>query len=225
MTSIYRNLAAISVSEHVEKKGRMDYLSWAWAWHYLKATYADANRTIYEDPTTGLNFFSDGKTAYVKVGITVGGLEHIDYLPIMDGRNNSIPLGKVTSTEVNKTIQRSTAKAIAMHGLGLSLWIGEDTSMMGLTDAPDETPDKAADEADAKAKAKAPTKAKTSKEVAKKPIEKIDLMVDDENWEKVTRYIAKNKDLGLRKIGANLRQKYNLSDPTKTALRDVFNAK
>jgi len=44
----------------------------------------------------------------------------------MDFRNKSIPLAKLTSTDVNKTIQRATAKAIAMHGLGLSLWTGED---------------------------------------------------------------------------------------------------
>ena len=66
------------------------------------------------------------RTAYVKVGVTVEGLEHIDYLPVMDFRNNSIPVDKVTSFDVNKTIQRATAKAIAMHGLGLTLWSGED---------------------------------------------------------------------------------------------------
>ena len=83
---------------------------------------------VYEDPSTGLNFFTDGRTAYVKVGIIVDGLEHIDYLPIMDYRNAAIPVDKITSFEVNKTIQRSTAKAIALHGLGLSLWIGEDVT-------------------------------------------------------------------------------------------------
>jgi hypothetical protein len=81
---------------------------------------------VYENPLTGLNFFTDGKTAYVKVGIAVEGIEHIDYLPVMDFRNASIPLEKITSMDVNKTIQRSTAKAIALHGLGLALWTGED---------------------------------------------------------------------------------------------------
>jgi hypothetical protein len=88
---------------------------------------------VYEHDHTGFNYFTDGKTAWVKVGITVNGLEHIDYLPIMDFRNNAVPIEKVTATDVNKAIQRSTAKAIAMHGLGLSLWTGEDVPEMTAT--------------------------------------------------------------------------------------------
>jgi len=58
--------------------------------------------------------------------VIVNEIEHIDYLPVMDFKNQSIPVDKVTSFDVNKTIQRATAKAIAMHGLGLTLWSGED---------------------------------------------------------------------------------------------------
>ena len=122
----FKELSKISVKEKVEKKGQFNYLSWANAWSMCKEKYPDTQRKVYEDDATGLNFFSDGKTAYVKVGIIVNGIEHIDYLPVMDFRNNSIPIDKITSMDVNTTIQRSTAKAIAMHGLGLSLWIGED---------------------------------------------------------------------------------------------------
>ena len=57
---------------------------------------------------------------------TVEGEEHIDMLPVMDYRNKSISIDKMTSFDVNKTIQRATAKAIAMHGLGIRLWTGED---------------------------------------------------------------------------------------------------
>jgi hypothetical protein len=69
----------------------------------------------------------------------VNGLEHIDYLPVMDFRNNAIPVEKVTAMDVNKTIQRSTAKAIAMHGLGLSLWTGEDVPEMVAPSPKDES--------------------------------------------------------------------------------------
>ena len=124
--STFKKLSSLDVRSKVERKGSQDYLSWSNAWGMLKSEYPSANRTIYEDPHTGLNFFTDGRTAYVKVGVTVEGLEHIDYLPVMDFRNNSIPVDKVTSFDVNKTIQRATAKAIAMHGLGLTLWSGED---------------------------------------------------------------------------------------------------
>ena len=122
----YATLSGIDVRPKVERKGNLDYLSWANAWHLLLQKYPDSTRCIYEDPSTGLNFFTDGKSAYVKVGITVKGVEHIDMLPVMDFRNNSIPVDKMTSFDVNKTIQRATTKAIAMHGLGLSLWTGED---------------------------------------------------------------------------------------------------
>jgi hypothetical protein len=124
--SIYDNLSAISVRDKVETKGNMDYLSWANAWHMLKQVYPTASREVYEDPQTGWNYFTDGRSAWVKVGILIEDIECIDYLPIMDFRNNAIAIEKVTSTDVNKTIQRSTAKAIAMHGLGLTLWTGED---------------------------------------------------------------------------------------------------
>ena len=124
--SVFATLSSISVKDKIERKGNLDYLSWANAWSMLKTNYPDAQRVVYESPFTGLNYFTDNTSAYVKVGIIVNGIEHIDYLPIMDFRNNAIPLAKITAMDVNKAIQRSTAKAIAMHGLGLSLWTGED---------------------------------------------------------------------------------------------------
>jgi hypothetical protein len=60
------------------------------------------------------------------VGVVINELEHIDYLPVMNHRNQAIPVESVNQFEVNKTIQRSTTKAIAMHGLGIQLWTGED---------------------------------------------------------------------------------------------------
>jgi hypothetical protein len=62
----------------------------------------------------------------VKTGVTINGLEHIEYLPVMDYRNQSIPADKVTSFDVNKAIQRGLTKAAARHGLGLYIYAGED---------------------------------------------------------------------------------------------------
>ena len=122
----YKELSELPIKRLVEKKGGLDYLSWSNAWDMLKKEHPNAQRLVYESEHTGLNYFSDGKSAYVKVGIIVNDIEHIDYLPIMDYRNKSIGVDKMTSFDVSKTIQRATAKAIAMHGLGLSLWTGED---------------------------------------------------------------------------------------------------
>ena len=118
-------LNSINVSDKTEKKGNLTYLSWAWAWGELKKRYPNATYKIYENEM-GWNYHTDGKTAWVKTGVTVEGIENIEYLPVMDFKNNSIPAEKVTSTDVNKTIQRSLTKAVARHGLGLYIYAGED---------------------------------------------------------------------------------------------------
>lgn len=123
--TVFSTLNAISCKEHTEKKGNLTYLSWAWAWQIVKSHYPDASYTIYESPE-GWNYFTDGRTCWVKTGVTIQGLEHIEYLPIMDARNQSIPFESVKSTDVNKTIQRSLTKACARHGLGLYIYAGED---------------------------------------------------------------------------------------------------
>jgi len=123
--NIFEVLNSVDVSEHIEKKNNLSYVSWVWAWSELKKRYPDANYTIYEN-RDGLFYHTDGKTAWVKTGITVGELEHIEYLPVMDYRTKSIPIDNLTSTDVNKAIQRSLTKAIARHGLGLYIYAGED---------------------------------------------------------------------------------------------------
>lgn len=185
--SVFQTLSSISVKDKIEQKGNLDYLSWANSWAMLKTIYPDAQRKVYEHDHTGFNYFTDGNSAYVKVGIIVNGLEHIDYLPIMDFRNNAIPMAKITATDVNKAIQRSTAKAIAMHGLGLSLWTGEDIPEM-TTDAP------------AKADAK-----------ADKAVKLITLTKGSDNWANVVKYVEANKELGFDKIKQQLSRKYTLS--------------
>ena len=141
----------------------------------------------------GIPYFTDGKFANVKVGITINGVEHIDYLPVLDNANRSIPITKVTSFDVNNAIQRATAKAIAMHGLGLSLWIGEDTARLN----------KAED-----------------KPVVKKDV-KLKLTVD--KWDKVLMYIAKNKDKGLEYIVSQLSTKYTVTTADKSKIKKAIN--
>lgn len=123
--SIFETLNSINVNDHVEKKNGLSYLAWAWAWAEVKKHYPDATYTIYEN-RDGLNYHTDGHTAWVKTGVTIEGLEHIEYLPVMDMRNRSIPVESVTSFDVNKAIQRSLTKACARHGLGLYIYAGED---------------------------------------------------------------------------------------------------
>lgn len=115
----------INVNDHKEKKNGLDYLSWAWAWGEVKKLHPEATYTIYET-ADGCFYHHDGKTCWVKTGVTINGIEHIEYLPVMNNRNQSIALKDVTSFDVNKAIQRSITKACARHGLGLYIYAGED---------------------------------------------------------------------------------------------------
>ena len=126
--SAFEQLYEVNVNEHIEKKNGLSYLSWAWAWGEIKKAFPDATYTVYERETQygPVNYFTDGRTCWVKTGLTINGLEHIEMLPVMDFRNQAIMLDKLTSTDVNKAIQRSLTKAAARHGLGLYIYAGED---------------------------------------------------------------------------------------------------
>lgn len=142
----FEELNAVNVSDKIEKKNGLSYLSWAWAWGELKKRHPGATYTIYED-REGRFYHTDGRTCWVKTGVTVEGIEHIEYLPVMDMRNRSIPVNAVTSFDVNKAIQRSLTKAVARHGLGLYVYAGEDLpeedKTDGIADYDGKVPDKA----------------------------------------------------------------------------------
>jgi hypothetical protein len=125
MDNYFSVLNAINVNDKTENKNGLTYLSWAWAWGEVKKLHPDATYTIYENKD-GWFYHTDGKTCWVKTGVAVNGVEHIEYLPVMDFRNRSIPAEQVTSFDVNKAIQRSLTKAVARHGLGLYIYAGED---------------------------------------------------------------------------------------------------
>jgi hypothetical protein len=186
--STFKKLSEIDIKGKVEKKGSQSYLSWAVAWGLAKAEYPTLQRIVYEDQVTGLNYFTDHKSAYVKVGVVIDGLEHIDYLPVMSYNNKSIGIDAVTSMDVNKTIQRSTVKALALHGLGLKMWVNED-----LIDT-----------------------VKSSKPTA--PATKVALNVGDGNWDNVVKYVVANKNVGLASLVKNLEVKYSLTTAVKKEL-------
>ncbi len=99
-------LNGINVNEHTEKKNGLTYLSWAWAWAEVKKRFPEASYAIYERDTEygAVNYFTDGRTCWVKTGVTIEGIEHIEELPVMDFKNKSIPYDAVTSMDINKAI-------------------------------------------------------------------------------------------------------------------------
>ena len=125
MENYFVELNNVNVNNHVEKKNGLSYVSWPYCWAEVKKRHPDATYTIYKN-ADGWFYHADGKTCWVETGVTINGIEHIEYLPVMDNRNRSIPYEGVTSFDVNKAIQRSLTKACARHGLGLYIYAGED---------------------------------------------------------------------------------------------------
>jgi hypothetical protein len=190
--SVFEQLSSLNLSSKTEKRGNLTYLSWAHAWAECKKLFPDMTRTVYESDTC-MNYFTDGSTAWVKVGVTIQGQEHIDYLPVMDMRNQSVPLANITSMQVNKTIQRSTVKALALHGLALNIYAKEDFPS----------------ESDANMQAvKAQPKATA----------KVALVEGDANWEKVSTFVIDNMGTSTADIIKKLSVKYEISDSVKKAI-------
>ena len=146
----FKQLNSINVNDKVKSKMNLNYLSWSYAWGELLSNYPDAFMTVYtrsvetvettvqEDKENGITktttakstqeipYFSDGRSCFVKVGVTVSGVEYIEYYPIMGLKNDAIRASSVTMTDVNKALQRAFVKACARHGLGFYIYAGED---------------------------------------------------------------------------------------------------
>ena len=125
------NLLKLNVNEHTEKKNNLTYLSWAWAWaEVLKAD----PKAIYKVEMFGDKCFMDiNGTAMVWVTVTVFDNPMTCQLPVMDHRNKAIP--NPDAFQVNTAIMRCMTKALALHGLGLYIYAGEDLPDTGPLDA------------------------------------------------------------------------------------------
>lgn len=117
MPSAFHKLRSINVNEHTEKKNGLTYLSWAWAVDQLLQNDPQANWEYLEP----LRF---GETMMVRCAVTAFGKTMVSQLPVMDYRNKPIP--NPDAFAVNTSMQRCLAKAIALHGLGLYIYAGED---------------------------------------------------------------------------------------------------
>ena len=128
MPSVWQNLSSIDVSDQKEKKGKFDYLSWTWAWAYVKQHYPHATfeKHIFRDNQDNpLPFMRDVKGhTYVAVTVTIEGIAHTEIHYVMDHKNQSV--AHPDGSQVNKALQRCLVKAIAFHGLGINVYAGED---------------------------------------------------------------------------------------------------
>ena len=128
--SIFTKLNGIDVSSKVKTKNGLTYLSWSSAVAEVKKLFPDMEIKIYPqvmDQFGNTRFWhDDGKTGWVEVGVTINGKEEREVLAIMDFKNKAIPADSITSTDANKAMKRCMVKAIALHGMGLYVYEGED---------------------------------------------------------------------------------------------------
>jgi hypothetical protein len=202
--SVFERLSAINVNEHVEKKKDLIYLSWAWAWAVTKRECPDATYKLL--PTE----YDEALGFMVHTEVTIEGETLQMWLPVMDGANKSMlktpytystkygdkTVESATTFDINKTLMRCLVKNLAMFGLGIYIYAGEDLP-------------------EPETSAPAPAKAKPITGL-------IDLVVDDENWKGVVKYVKDNKALGIAKIGQQLNRKYNMSNEVKQAIVDLL---
>ena len=120
----FENVYSIDVSKKTEKKNGLTYLTWASAWAEFKKVYPNATYKIKRFENN-LPYVWDEKTGYmVFTEVTVDDLTHEMWLPVMDHRNKT--LIDAGMTDINKTIMRCLTKNLAMFGLGLYIYEGED---------------------------------------------------------------------------------------------------
>lgn len=132
--TVFERLSAINVNEHVEKKDGLTYLSWAWAWSEVKKACPDASYKI------GATEYDEVLGFMCHTTVTIEGETLEMWLPVMDGKNKSMKkypyeyttkwgnklVDAATTFDINKTIMRCLVKNLAMFGLGIYIYAGED---------------------------------------------------------------------------------------------------
>jgi hypothetical protein len=207
--TVFERLSSINVNDHVEKKKDLTYLSWAWAWSETKRACPDATYRIM--PTE----YDDALGFMCHTTVTIEGETLEMWLPVMDGANKSMKkqsytyptrygdksVEPATTFDINKTIMRCLVKNLAMFGLGIYIYAGEDLP-----------------EGDTSV-AKAPESKAPSQEA-----KLIELKKDTQNWDSVVQYVTANKALGVEKIGGQLSRKYTMSPAIKKEISNLITA-
>ncbi len=209
--TVFERLSAINVNDHVEKKKDLTYLSWAWAWSATKRECPDATYKVLD------TVYDESLGFMCHTTVTIEGETLEMWLPVMDGANKSMlkrsytystrygdkTVEPATMFDINKTIMRCLVKNLAMFGMGIYIYAGEDLPEVEAS-AP---------------KAETPKKAETTTDDGLTELKK-----GTPNWDAVVKYVTTNKALGLEKIGAQLVRKYKVSPALKKEIANLINA-
>lgn len=129
-TSVFETLNNLDLSKRTKEKNELTYTPWAAAWAEVKKIYPSATFKVHPqivDEFGNERFWhDDGKSGWVEVSVKIQGETQKETLAIMDYRNNAISAEKITSTDANKAVKRCLVKALALHGLGIYVYMGED---------------------------------------------------------------------------------------------------
>lgn len=203
--SVFATLSAINLNDKVEKKKDLTYLSWTYAWSEVQKHYPDASYEVLLS-SRGFPYIYDPSTGYmVFTKVSIEGQTRMMWLPVMDGANKAMKISEYTYPtrygdktveaasmfDINKTIMRCLVKNLAMFGLGIYIFAGEDLPEGDSQPTPVTQP--------------------TSNELKK----------GDENWEKVVKYVTDNKQLGIEPILQQLGRKYSITAATKKELAKI----
>jgi len=161
----WKQLKAVDIKDMIEKKGKFSYISWAMAWSALCDIYPDATMEKHCNEHGFPVFKDENGWCFTKVTVTVNGKSITEMLPVLNNFNK--PIKNPDSMDINSSLQRCLAKAIALHGLGVHVYSGED-----IVDIPDNL-----GEEDAKPKAIQKSEVKKVEEEVKK-VEEKDSTVD-----------------------------------------------
>lgn len=136
----FAELYSLDVGKYVEKKQGLSYLTWSYAWAEFKKVYPDAVYEVKKDEN-GRCYFGDAEIGYmVYTSVTAGGLTYEMWLPVMDNANKAMKLSvytyqtrsgeksveAISMFDINKAVMRCLVKNLAMFGLGLYIYAGED---------------------------------------------------------------------------------------------------
>jgi hypothetical protein len=123
-TNYFTELDRVDVTQHIEKKGKFSYLSWAFAVRELKKRHPSATWIVHEYGIENTPYMKTECGFFVKVTVTIDGIDATQVHPVLDHQNKTI--NSPNAFQINTSIQRCLAKAIALHGLGIHLYAGED---------------------------------------------------------------------------------------------------
>lgn len=212
--TVFERLSSINVNDHVEKKDNLTYLSWAWAWSVTKKECPDASYSIL--PTD----YDEDLGFMCHTSVTIEGQTLEMWLPVMDGKNKSMKkkaysystkygdkqVEAATTFDINKTMMRCLVKNLAMFGLGIYIYAGEDLP-----------------ESEATSQSK-PAKTPAAAEPKKTDDDLVDLKKGTDNWDKVVKYVTDNKAQGIDTIGKQLTRKYKISPALKKEIAELCKA-